>query len=474
MMLATRTVLTSLAAALAATASAAQTQTAENAPLPHPDADGKTAATLAATAKPVVFEQYTLPNGLRVILAPDSFAPVIAINVTYDVGSRDEKPGRTGFAHLFEHMMFQGSEKVGKGEHILLTTSVGGTMNGTTNQDRTNYFESLPKNQLRLAVFLEADRMRSLDISQTNLDNQRAVVQEERRQSYDNRAYGQSYEALLDLAYTNFAYKHSTIGSLADLDAATIDEVRGFFATYYAPNNAVVSITGDFDKEEAKRYVSEYFGVIAKQPAPPRLDYTEASRFKAGERRKTISDKLARQTRITQAFVTVPGNDPDANALNILGDILFRGRTSRLYKSLIDTGLATTAGAGLDEGRGNALFTLTATLPPGKTGAEATAQVENVLNAEVERIAKSGVSREEVDRAVRANRVALAGSYQTALSRASALSAFAVYYNDPNRINTLATDLAKVTPKQVQEAAKKYLTKNNRAVLIVEPEAKTL
>ncbi|MBC8141696.1 MAG: insulinase family protein, partial [Armatimonadetes bacterium] len=435
----TRTILTSLAAALAATAPAlAQTQTAINAPVAAPE----TPRTALAAAKPVAFEQYTLPNGLRVILAPDAFAPVIAINVTYDVGSRDEKAGRTGFAHLFEHMMFQGSEKVGKGEHILLTTSVGGTMNGTTNSDRTNYFEALPKNQLRLAVFLEADRMRSLDISQTNLDNQRAVVQEERRQSYDNRAYGQSQEALIDLAYTNFAYKHSTIGSLADLDAATLDDVRGFFATYYVPNNAVVTIAGDFDPAQAKAYISEYFGTIPKGNTPPRLDYKEPSRFTAGERRKTITDKLARQTRITQAFVTVPGNDPDAPALTILGDVLFRGRTSRLYKSLIDTGLVTSAGAGLNEGRGESLFTLSATLPPGKTGAEAVAQVENVLNAEVLRIAQKGVSRDEVDRAVRANRVELAGSYQSALSRASALSAFAVYYNDPNRINTLAGDLA--------------------------------
>lgn len=421
------------------------------------------------TSNRIKFEEYRLPNGLRVILAPDPFAPVIAINVTYDVGSRDEKPGRTGFAHLFEHMMFQGSENVGKGEHILLTTSVGGSMNGTTNQDRTNYFETLPKNQLKLGLFLEADRMRSLDISQTNLDNQRAVVQEERRQSYDNRAYGQSYEALLDLAYSNFAYKHSTIGSLADLDAATLDDVKGFFKTYYAPNNAVLTVTGDFNTKQAKQWISQYFAPIPKQTDPPRINPEEPSRFTAGERRKTLSDKLARQTRIQQGYVTVAGNDPDYYALTILGDILYSGRTSRLYRALIDTSIATSAGAGPSEGRGPSLFTISATLPPGKTGSEAVQSVETVLNSEVEKIIQNGVTQEEVDKAIRANRVALAGSYRTSLARATALSLYAVYFNDPNRVNTLAENLSKVTAQDVQAAAKKYLTKNNRSVVVVEP-----
>src|SRR5437868_5988426 len=201
----------------------------------------------AAAATPrVEFADERLENGLRVLLAPDRAAPVVAISVTYDVGSRNEPPGRTGFAHLFEHMMFQGSENIGRGEHFVLVNDNGGTFNGTTNQDRTNYFATLPANQLELALFLEADRMRSLDISQANLDNQRAVVQEERRQSYDNQPYGQMREQMLDLAYTSFGYKHSTIGSMEDLNAATLEDVRSFFKTYYAPNNAAVAVVGDF------------------------------------------------------------------------------------------------------------------------------------------------------------------------------------------------------------------------------------
>ena len=185
------------------------------------------------------------------LLAEDHSAPTYSICVTYNVGSRDEKPGRTGFAHLFEHMLFQGSENVGKGEHFILIQNNGGSANGTTNSDRTNYFETLPANQLELGIFLEADRMRAPAITQANFDNQRLTVQEERRQSYDNRPYGKTYEAVIDLAYDNFAYKHSTIGSMEDLNAATIEDATAFFRTYYAPNNAVLALVGDFKTDVA-------------------------------------------------------------------------------------------------------------------------------------------------------------------------------------------------------------------------------
>src|SRR6266540_2674488 len=177
----------------------------------------------------VSFQEFTLPNGLKVILAEDHAAPTYSLCVSYNVGSRNERPGRTGFAHLFEHMMFQGSENVGKSEHFILIQNNGGTMNGTTNEDRTNYFEALPSNQLELALYLESDRMRSLAVNQENLDNQRNVVQEERRIGLDNAAYGKSGEIQQALMYDNFAYKHSTIGSMADLNAASVEDVQGFF-----------------------------------------------------------------------------------------------------------------------------------------------------------------------------------------------------------------------------------------------------
>ena len=246
----------------------------------------------AGSVPQIKFTDYRLPNGLRVVLSVDHSAPVVAVAAVYDVGSRNEREGRTGFAHLFEHMMFQGSQNVGKGEHMLLVQDNGGSMNGTTNTDRTNYFETVPANQLDMALFLEADRMRALDISQANLDNQRAVVQEEKRQSYDNQPYGGMAEAMSGLAYSSFGYRHTTIGSMADLNAATLEDVRSFFKTYYAPNNACIAVVGDFNESEAKKKVEKYFGSIPRQTAPPPSDLTETPLN--GEKRKELTDPLAR------------------------------------------------------------------------------------------------------------------------------------------------------------------------------------
>ena len=199
--------------------------------------------------KPVQFSDTRLSNGLRVIISEDHYAPIFAIAVSYAAGSKDERVGRTGFAHLFEHMMFKGSENVGSGEHFFLVFNYGGSMNGTTNTDRTLYYEILPKNQLDLGLFLEADRMKSLAITKENLDNQRNAVQEERRLRLDNQPYGKSQERFNEMAYDNFAYKHSVIGSMEDLNAATVDDVASFFKTYYAPNNAVLALVGDLDRK---------------------------------------------------------------------------------------------------------------------------------------------------------------------------------------------------------------------------------
>ena len=205
----------------------------------------------AAPLGKIEFTDTRLKNGLRLILSEDHGAPVFSIVVNYNVGSRDERKGRTGFAHLFEHMMFKGSENVGQNEHPYLMFMNGGTMNGTTSKDRTMYYETLPANQLDLALFLEADRMRALTITKENLDNQRNAVQEERRLGVDNQPYGKTFEAIDELAYENFAYEHSVIGSMADLNAATVEDVAAFFMTYYAPNNAVIAIVGDFDTKTA-------------------------------------------------------------------------------------------------------------------------------------------------------------------------------------------------------------------------------
>ena len=217
----------------------------------------------------IPIQQFQLANGLRIVMSEDHSAPTYAISVTYNVGSHNERPGRTGFAHLFEHMMFQGSGNVGKGEHMILVENNGGSMNGTTSEDRTNYFEAFAANQLDLGLFLEADRMRSLAINQANLDNQRNAVQEERRLSLDNQPYGKTGEVMQDLVYDNFANKHDVIGSMEDLNAATIKDVQDFFRIYYAPNNAVLTLVGDFQPQEALAKIKKYFGDIPAQPAPP-------------------------------------------------------------------------------------------------------------------------------------------------------------------------------------------------------------
>src|SRR6476620_10275471 len=225
---------------------------------------------------PTPIKQFTLQNGLRVVMSPDSAVPVVSVALYYYVGSRNEKTGRTGFAHLFEHMMFQGSENVPKAAHFQYIFNAGGTMNGTTSTERTNYFETLPSNYLPLALWLESDRMRSLKVTQENLDNQRNAVQEEKRLRYDNQPYVNAFLLMNELIFTNPANAHSTIGSMEDLDAATIDDVREFFRVYYAPNNAVLSVVGDFDNKKARELIEQYFGGIPSQTLPPPVDVTES------------------------------------------------------------------------------------------------------------------------------------------------------------------------------------------------------
>ena len=411
----------------------------------------------------VKFTSLRLANGLRVLLAPDHSAPVVAVSVTYDVGSRNERPGRTGFAHLFEHLMFQGSENVGRGEHFVLVNDNGGTFNGTTNQDRTNFFETLPANQVDLALFLEADRMRALDVNQENLDNQRLVVQEERRQSYDNQPFGGFQEALLDIAHTNFAYKHSTIGSMTDLNAATLSDVREFYKTYYTPNNAALAVVGDFDPKTIRSKIERYFGVISRHPLPPPLDVAEPPLLTV--QRRTIEDPLARQQRLTIGFMGVAGNAPDFYALNLLGSILSQGRTSRLREALVTTKLAQSANAGISQSRAADLFTISANLPA--TGDAV--KVEAAILAVIQQIKAAGPTVAELKRAKASARLSSINRLQTVLNRANTLAEYTVFYNDPNRINTLLPHLEAVTAEDIQRAAQKYLIEGHRVVVLGKP-----
>ena len=405
-----------------------------------------------------------LPNGLRVILAPDHSAPVYAINVTYNVGSRNERPGRTGFAHLFEHMMFEGSQNVGKGEHFILVLNNGGGMNGTTNEDRTMYFEELPKNQLDLGLYLESDRMRALNITQANFENQRQTVEEERRQSLDNQPYGKANLDIDSLSYDNFAYKHSTIGSMTDLNNATVQDVADFFKTYYAPNNAVLTLVGDFDPDEALAKIKQYFGPIPAQTPPPKVDLTEDPHY--GERRETIFDSLARLPRVQMAYLIPPGNTPDNYAAGLLGDILSQGQSSRMYQHLVrDKQLASQINVRADARIGPSLLYITANARPGVKAED----LEKAIDDEIADVAKNPITTEELAKAKTQFLRRFIEQRRSTLATANAIGRDAVYFNDPNLINTVVDKENAVTLDQVNAAAKKYLVRDQRTVVISLP-----
>src|SRR5690348_15102225 len=415
----------------------------------------------------VDFKETTLKNGLRVITVEDPSAPVIAVSVTYNVGSRNEREGRTGFAHLFEHMMFKGSENVGSGEHFLLVFNNGGTMNGTTNEDRTNYFEALPANQLDLALFLESDRMKSLAITKENLDNQRNAVQEERRLGVDNQPYGKSGEVQQELIYDNFAYKHTTIGSMDDLNAASVDDVAAFFKMYYAPNNATLVLVGDFKTSEALAKIRTSFESIPRQPDPPAVDMTEPQQ--KAERRATVDDQLARAPRVDLAYKAVAGNTADFYALQVLAAVLQGGQSSRLYQKLVkDKEMVTNVGGFMDEKRGVGAFYTNATLRPGVK----TEDIEAAVYAEIERLKKEPIADWELQKAKNTTRRNLINNLQSSLARAVQIGQYTVYYNEPDLINSRLDKVAAVTKEDVQRVANKYLVDTNRTVVITMPKAK--
>jgi predicted Zn-dependent peptidase len=423
-------------------------------------------ATVPAQSAPTItFTDTKLANGLRVIIAEDHNAPVYSIVAHYMVGSRDERKGRTGFAHLFEHMMFKGSENIGPGEHFMLVFTNGGSMNGTTNKDRTVYFETLPSNQLDLGIFLEADRMRSLDITKDNLDNQRNAVQEERRLGIDNQPYGRTFEAIDELAYDNAAYAHSVIGSMVDLNAASVEDVASFFKTYYAPNNAVLSIVGDVETKTTLEKVRKAFEPIASQPQPPKVDLSEPKQ--TAERRQTLDDPLARLTRVDIVFKVPPRLTPDDDALQVLGTVLSNGRSSRLFQQIVrELQLAPTVNAGRDGAVGPGLFRVSGNVAPGKT-AEA---LEAAIYAEIDKLKTGPIAQWEIEKARNNAKRAVVGGLTSSLQRALQLAEFAGSYGDPGLINQRVDRISKVSAADVQRVARTYLVAENRSVVITRPK----
>ncbi len=417
----------------------------------------------------VMFTDGRLANGLRVIVAEDHLAPVVAVNVWYAVGSKHEERGKTGFAHLFEHVMFQGSAHVAKGEHIALVQAAGGTMNGTTWLDRTNYFETMPSHQLELALWLEADRMGTLleALSQENLDNQRAVVKNEKRWSYDNRPYGTWNEKLQGHLFPEgHPYHHPTIGSMADLDAASLADVRAFFATYYAPNNAVLAVVGDCDDAQVRAWADRYFGPIPANTAIPALGDLSLPPILGTEVREVVPDRVP-LPRIYVGYRAPVFGDTDLDALEIAAQILAGGKGSRLHRRLVreeriaqDIALFAYGFVG-----GASIAAGWATVRPDVP----IERVEAALHEELERIGQEPVSEDELARAKALIETEELGALQRVDERADRLAMLATLFDDPDLVNRMLGRYLAVTAEQVRAVCAAVLRPDNRVVLTYVP-----
>jgi predicted Zn-dependent peptidase len=413
---------------------------------------------------PLKIEEYTLPNGLRVVLNQDNAVPVVAVAVYYNVGSRNEREDRTGFAHLFEHMMFQGSDNVKKAEHFQFIMKAGGTMNGTTSSERTNYFETLPASQLPLALWLESDRMRSLAVTQENLDNQREAVKEEKRLRYDNQPYGQIFDLINEMIYKNFANSHSTIGSMEHLDAASVEDIQEFFRIYYAPNNAVLVISGALDVETAKGLVETYFGDISSQPLPPELDVTEPREVAATYRE--WEDPLAPFPAFLMGWKIPQRRTPEFNALYLAGKLLYDGESSRLYQKLVKGEESVIQLFGFtDERRGPSSIFVGAIPKPDKD----LSKIRETITAEIKDLAENGPTADEMQKLHNQLINDTVRTRQSSIARAQNIAEFALYDGNPELINTDLGELLEVTADQIKTTVDEYLNNENRALLDVKP-----
>ena len=424
---------------------------------------GAVAAYLALRPRdPIPFTTFTLQNGLRVILAEDHSAPTVAVAVTYDVGAKDDPPGREGLAHLFEHMLFNGSLNVGKGEHQALVTKEGGVPNGQTFMDQTHVWETLPSNQLELALFLEADRMRSLRLDQARLDTERGTVIAERQQRVDNAAYGRALDALYGLAYERPNYKKTHFGTDEGLQAVTLQEVNDFFRVFYAPNNAVLTIVGDFDRGDARKKIENYFQHIPAQPPAPRIDLSEAEQ--SAERRARIEDSFAQIPRTYLAYKIPPGSTRDHEALAILAAVLYDGPSSRLHQKLVkERELAIGVGGAVDPRKGPGLLMMVLQPAPKRDEASMLQGYDEV----VAQIRDQGIGEADLQRARTRLRLARAMAMQQTMQRAILLGEFETKFGGAGNANKRSEWLASVTIDDVKRVANEFLKPERRSILTV-------
>jgi zinc protease len=431
------------------------------------------AAALAATPGAaqstgrIEYSTWQLANGLRVLFAPERSTPIVTVNVWYHVGSANERPRRSGFAHLFEHMMFQGSANVRKAEHFQLVERAGGELNGSTWPDYTNYYQTLPSNRLNLGLWLEADRMRSLAITQENFENQRQAVKEERRLRIDNQPYAGPIQDALTMPYDStacFAYAHTPIGSMDDLDSAQLGDVQEFFDRFYRPANAVLTLAGDFDEAEARRLIEHYFGGIpgGTRAAEPACEL----RFSSGERRLDVTDNNANLPAVAHVY-RLPGRDhPDLPALDLLTTILGGGESSRLNRRLVRrerAALVSGAFTAMNRASSVAIY-----FGVSNQGVQS-AVLERLLEEEVSRMRDSLLLEDELGKARNQYRSAALRTRQTTMGIAEALQAALRFHGDPEAANTMLGRYLGVSLSDLQRVARTYLVPANRVTVVINP-----
>jgi len=417
---------------------------------------------------------YTLNNGLKVVLSPDKTAPTVAVGVYYNIGFRIEPKNRTGFAHLFEHMMFQGSENLGKMEFIQLVQKNGGVLNGSTRFDFTNYWEVMPAHKLETALWAEADRMKGLKITQENLTNQQGVVKNEVKVNVLNQPYGGfPWLDMPQYANKNWYNAHNFYGDLADLDSAKLEDVHDFFKTFYAPNNAVLVVSGDFEIPAARKWVDQYFSKIPPSKLPPKPDLTEPPQEK--EQRFTKQDKLAKKPALAIGYKMPERNTTEYYAMGMIDQMLVQGQDSKLYELLVQKkGYSSGVSGGINPGLGNMydyngpmLWVSNVTYDSTITSDEILAQYDHAI-ADL-----NNVTQEDLQMALVKTRSGLydAMGSQFGIGKINLLACFALFDNDPAKINKLESEFKKITPEIIKQTAQKYLTPKNRTVLIIEPKA---
>jgi len=428
------------------------------------------AALLAVQGGRIGYESFALPNGLRVLYSEDHSTPVVTVDLWYYTGARNERPGRSGFAHLFEHMMFQGSAHVKKSEHFQLVQRAGGTLNGSTHDDYTNYYETIPSNRLNLALWLEADRMRSLAVTQKNLENQRATVKEEKRLRVDNQPYAPTFRNAILWPFdstTCFAYAHPSIGSMDDLDAAKLEDVKAYFSTYYAPNNATLVVVGDFRPVELRRLVNQYFADIPSQSPPPAVSCQY--KLAPGPARRDVEDEHANLAAAFRIYRLPPHTDPDIPAIELLNVILGQGESSRL-----NVGVVRRDKAALQAG----MFALTERRGPGVLVAFGIANqgvavqaLDSLIGAQLDSVRRAGVTPDELTRARNAFRADFIHERETSFGRAEALQHYSLFHGSVAEVNSDLDRYLAVSAADIQRAATKYLDPANSVVVIVRPKA---